>query len=705
MTTNIKVALYGVNVNPTILKSPWLPSSGSYPSSTNAGYIYIAGDNGTVSGTAYVSGEAIIYENGSWKKLGSIFDSSDTVNFKGDWDASSSLFPVGAATDDMYRVSVQGNVGSPSETFYVDDVIIKTTTDWIHLARPRISSEIPNDSTVSGATVTDALQTLDGDIGTLQTNKQDVSEKAQPSGYASLDTSGQVPFAQIPLLYTGDIAADLNSPPTMLDDVITALTSRFQQVTLTGGQELDDCFNVVSTTGATGITIQCTIPATAGKGFGIIRTFAGSVTVGISGSTYVIYDGRDYYSTTINLKPYNLYWVSSNPTTGYYYITTIPVSLTNGQMDAFFGHVVSIQSSNTVNLYGNYTSYEIRPGNIGVLTNTTQNIALSFAEPGFGTQMISRAPLFFKTPDTSHTITTTTFNYTGLYGYEVFIDGVQQTLPVVSYAFERNTWYSVNYDYESGGTWVDGMFRVWVNKLSGNITSSSANTADTVVYRDSSGNFAANDITVNSVNVANGIVLDKTAGEGFKVDNTTPTFPWYDLLGNITSEGGANSPNFVTYRNGIKQYQFALNDEVFLEFHLTHDYVPGTDMFIHAHWSHISAAVTSGDVTWSFEATYSKGHLQGADSVFGATKTVSVTQAASTTQYEHHIAEVQLSAPGGSVTQLDSSKFEPDGIILVRLYLSANTISAATDPFCHFADIHYQSTGIGTKQKAPNFYS
>jgi hypothetical protein len=26
-------------------------------------------------------------------------------------------------------------------------------------------------------------------------------------------------------------------------------------------------------------------------------------------------------------------------------------------------------------------------------------------------------------------------------------------------------------------------------------------------------------------------------------------------------------------------------------------------------------------------------------------------------------------------------------------------------PFCHEVDIHYQSTGMATKSKAPNFYS
>lgn len=200
------------------------------------------------------------------------------------------------------------------------------------------------------------------------------------------------------------------------------------------------------------------------------------------------------------------------------------------------------------------------------------------------------------------------------------------------------------------------------------------------------------------------VVVQKTAGRGFKVDPAAPTFPWHDIVGAITydAEAAANRPNFVTYRNGVKGYQYAVSDQVYLEFHIPHDYAPGTDIHIHVHWSHTSVGVTSGSATWGFEATYAKGHNQAA---FPATITTTVAQAASTTQYQHMIAETPLSAAAGAGGLLNSDNLEPDGVILVRLYLSANTISAATDPFSHFCDLHYQSVGIGTKQKAPAFYT
>lgn len=201
-------------------------------------------------------------------------------------------------------------------------------------------------------------------------------------------------------------------------------------------------------------------------------------------------------------------------------------------------------------------------------------------------------------------------------------------------------------------------------------------------------------------------VYEKTPGNGIKVDTAVPTYPWADLLGPITARGvGATDPAWNVYIGGIRQYQFTVNDEVWLDFHLPHDYLPGSDIYIHAHWSHASALVTGGSTTWGFETISAKGHQQQA---FQASITATVAQAANTTRYMHMIAEIQLSATSPTVNQIANSTLEPDSVIKVRCFLSANAITVSSgltpEPFLHFCDIHYQSTGIGTKQKAPNFY-
>jgi len=201
-----------------------------------------------------------------------------------------------------------------------------------------------------------------------------------------------------------------------------------------------------------------------------------------------------------------------------------------------------------------------------------------------------------------------------------------------------------------------------------------------------------------------GFSFDKAKGEGIKVDTENPTYPWRDLTGDLKLHGpGGDDPVYAQYNGVLKAYKFDnINDEMFIEFHIPHDYAPGTDIFIHAHWSHISAAVTTGSVTWGFDVINAKGHNQGALSTVIST---SIAQDASTTQYQHMIAEVQMSAASPTANQIDTDDIEVDGIILARIYLNANTMDSATDPFLHFCDIHYQSTGIGTKDKSPDFYT
>lgn len=192
------------------------------------------------------------------------------------------------------------------------------------------------------------------------------------------------------------------------------------------------------------------------------------------------------------------------------------------------------------------------------------------------------------------------------------------------------------------------------------------------------------------------LIVDKDIGEGIKVDKALPTFGWQDLLGRISVRGvGGQDPTFAVYRSPVRQFRFNVNDECWLEFHIPHDHLPNSDVFLHAHWSLASAGI-SENITWGFDVSYSKGHGQGA-----FTSPVNILTAVtptSTTQYQHIITEVQATGVG----KIDKSILEPDGLILCRTYLHAN--SGVTPPFLHFADLHYQTTNIGTKQKSPDFY-
>ena len=219
--------------------------------------------------------------------------------------------------------------------------------------------------------------------------------------------------------------------------------------------------------------------------------------------------------------------------------------------------------------------------------------------------------------------------------------------------------------------------------------------ASNYAHTDSNGN-------IKIFGTAN-VIFQKAFGKGIQVDTTSPTFGWRDLKGKITNSKGSTKPSEVTYREGLTQFQFSPGDDAGLEYHIPHDYVPGTDIHLHFHWSHNSDAVTGGNVIFTYEITYAKGHNRGA---FPQSVTKAFPASASSTQYQHIVSEIQISAATPTAgEEIDTDDLEPDGLILCRIEMTTNNMTGATpDPFIHEVDLHYQSTNIATKQKAPDFY-
>lgn len=208
------------------------------------------------------------------------------------------------------------------------------------------------------------------------------------------------------------------------------------------------------------------------------------------------------------------------------------------------------------------------------------------------------------------------------------------------------------------------------------------------------------------------LVLPKTSGVGVKVDVASPTFAWADIIGNLDPKtSGAGTPTLNAFRGGnVNVFSFAANDLADMQFHIPHDYLPGSDIYIHVHWAHNGTAI-SGSFVCDFFHTYQKGHNQGD---FPAEKTLTLTVStpdiATIPQYRHRVDEVQLSASSPSAAQIDSDDLEPDGVILMRMRtttIPTITGSAArNEPYIFFVDIHYQTTGvIGTKAKSPGFWT
>lgn len=213
---------------------------------------------------------------------------------------------------------------------------------------------------------------------------------------------------------------------------------------------------------------------------------------------------------------------------------------------------------------------------------------------------------------------------------------------------------------------------------------------------------------VRTIGQTGQIIAEKTSGYGIQVDPDSPSFGWRDIIGKVIPKAvGVGSPTRATYIGGqLGQYAFVAGDAYDAEFHIPHDYVPGTDIYIHIHWSHNGTSI-SGNAVFDFYHSYAKGHNQGN---FPAEKNLTITYATTdittTPQYRHRIDEVIMSGASATVTLMDRDDLEPDGMILMTIKLTTlPTIGGGGSLFIHTADIHYQSTNMATKQRAPGFWT
>lgn len=191
------------------------------------------------------------------------------------------------------------------------------------------------------------------------------------------------------------------------------------------------------------------------------------------------------------------------------------------------------------------------------------------------------------------------------------------------------------------------------------------------------------------------IHLGEGSDQGIQVGNS---WGWRDLLGTIQVLGTSyNDPAFLSYgTSSTRQFQFSslVYNEIVISYHIPHDYVPGTPIHLHMHWSDAEPLQASGSVVWAFDIMYAKGHGQAPFSPIGI---YTATQTNPEVQYQHMVAET------GEIT---IPELEIDGIVIVRIYRDIfNPNDTLMDPvFGHMADIHYRSNSLATKNKAPNFY-
>lgn len=169
---------------------------------------------------------------------------------------------------------------------------------------------------------------------------------------------------------------------------------------------------------------------------------------------------------------------------------------------------------------------------------------------------------------------------------------------------------------------------------------------------------------------------------------------WNDLVGVVASGKTitATDPNWVAFRNGVYAFSFSAStmNEVWLTFHVTHDYAPGTVIYPHVHWSPVGT--NTGTVRWGIEYTVAKGYDQEA---FPTTTTIYLEQAASGIAHQHQIVEATV----GQAIPITS--LETDALIMVRLFRdAAHANDTCTDAaFGLMCDLHMQTAAPNTKNR------
>ena len=193
------------------------------------------------------------------------------------------------------------------------------------------------------------------------------------------------------------------------------------------------------------------------------------------------------------------------------------------------------------------------------------------------------------------------------------------------------------------------------------------------------------------------IVRTLTSGQGDKIGvDGNNAFGWRDITGQVRVRGvPATDPTWAQIgATNFWSWKFALNKYVHIDFHIPHDYVPGTNVFLHCHWVS-DGADTTNEVKWEWSIAHARGFGQEAFN-FASPATEDAAEA-SDGQYYHMVTETPA---------ITLSNLQVDGMVYVRLQRVANGATDSTDGiFVITSDIHYQSTNLPTKNKAPDFYT
>lgn len=205
------------------------------------------------------------------------------------------------------------------------------------------------------------------------------------------------------------------------------------------------------------------------------------------------------------------------------------------------------------------------------------------------------------------------------------------------------------------------------------------------------------------------LVFCKDSNCGVKIDTDSPDYPWNDIIGkSLPDPIGTNSPDNIIFRNDgddkiVRGWNYVADDKEDCVHHIPHDIVVGRPMLFHVHWKHNCTAI-SGNLVIDVCSMFTRRDGQ-ATPVVKNTLTIPITSISTHPRYSGWVAEFTLVSPTPTANQIDAALIEVDGLIesTVTVKQLPNTLVGG-GIFLSTSDIHYQSTEIGTKNRAYPFY-
>jgi hypothetical protein len=178
---------------------------------------------------------------------------------------------------------------------------------------------------------------------------------------------------------------------------------------------------------------------------------------------------------------------------------------------------------------------------------------------------------------------------------------------------------------------------------------------------------------------------------------------WFDNESKLYLRDGPNSADFQPFIGNIVAMRFIPTElrEGFVDYHVRHEWKPGTMMYPHVHFG--VQAQAAGTVRWGFEYTWAnrKGSVKGFTK-FQPVQTIFLEYTLTAADDLEHIV---VEAPEGQ--GIVGTNMEVDAMILCRLYRDAAHVNDtfAHDVFAMNVDLHTETDRYSTPLRVSPFYA